>query len=203
MPGTGRRRVAARSWWRHRVGRVGGAVAAACLLATAAAAAANGLRGTAWGDDRATLLARIEAEPVVDSPGLVIVHERFAGMDVVIGHRFDAGALWQLRYFNRARHRDPLEYLVDFTRVKRQLTAAWGEPDIDTLHWHDDTFRDRPIHYHGQLVAAGDLAYVTGWATQRARVIMTLRGEKGFRIAHRVTFTDPDIEAEWPFGVRP
>jgi len=175
--------------------------AALCLLLAALPAAAEVLRGAQWGESRARVEAREDGEAVLATENLLVHHDTFAGIPFTINHRFRDDALWQIRYFNRSRHAHGLDFIEDFVRLRARLTRAWGEPDIDRRHWHDEAMDGRPVHEHGQLIGARALSYVVGWERDDTRVVMTLRGEKDFRIAHHLILSDGDHAPAWPFGI--
>lgn len=143
-----------------------------------------------WGDDQASVRAAAGGELIIDGPRRLIHHGTYAGLPVTVNRRFDDGGLRQVRYFNRAGHRRPAGYIEDFERLRRHLTDAYGEPDLDLREWRSDTLREQP-GMDGMALAGGKLVLVAGWETPEARILMTLQREHT-AIAHQLVFTDPE-----------
>lgn len=157
-------------------------------------AAADGMRGSAWGESLDAAVTSEASDPVLRGSALLVHHDRFADIAMTINRRFDDDGLWQIRYFNRELHADPEPYITDYEAVRDYLSSVWGHPEIDEKRWRNPQLRGQPEHY-GKAVAAGQLVYFTGWRTEQAQIYMTLRAEQ-FRVAHHVVFTDPEVEQD-------
>lgn len=147
-----------------------------------------------WGDDQASVRAAAGGELVIDGPQRLIHHGTYAGIPVTVNRRFDDGGLRQVRYFNRADHRRPVDYIEDFERLRRHLTDTYGKPDLDLREWRSDALRERP-GMDGMALAGGKLFLVAGWETPEALILMTLQREHT-AIAHQLVFTDPEADPE-------
>lgn len=147
-----------------------------------------------WGDDQESVRSAAPGTLVIDVPGRLIHHGEYAGMPVTVNRRFDDGGLRQVRYFNRAGHASPEDYIRDFERLRRTLVDAHDEPELDVREWRSDALREQP-GMEGIALAGGKLVLVAGWNTPDALILMTLQREHT-GIAHQLVFTDPAVDPD-------
>lgn len=159
------------------------------LPALPAVAAEPEWPGFTWGTPQARVAEAGPGELILAGERRVIRHAEIAGIPMTLNYRFDSDGLYQVRYFNRARHAVPGDYLADYDAVLERLVAAFGEPETDEREWRNDALQDQPEH-HGRAVQVGHLSLLAGWRSERADVVTRLDNE-AFRPLHDVLLTDP------------
>lgn len=156
------------------------------LLSSSAVCAAGVPAGVPWGASMARVLQAQPGTVIVRGADRLITHDRLEALDVATTYRFDDDGLAAVSALSRARHPARDDYIDDFVRLRRQLSARWGAPRIDERAWRNDMFRDQRERW-GDAVAAGHLVYYAEWRAGDTEIVMTLKSER-LQVSHEVVY---------------
>ena len=131
----------------------------------------------------------IEGAPDYETPEALLYDTRVGGVDAHMIMYFEDGGFYQAVYAFQEDRVNYNNYLRDFEKIGRLLRQVYGEPSGSDNH-HDlrgSLYRD-DRDYWGLAVATGQLAILSGWETDRTRIIHSIDGEN-YEVNHRIGYT--------------
>jgi hypothetical protein len=99
------------------------------------------------------------------------------------GYEFRKGSLARGQYVIIQRPVNGLnEFIGYYTALKKALSAAYGEPELDRVVWDNDLYHPLP-DYWGVAVMVGHLRYHAAWETAEGTLTLDLSGHQYSRLS--------------------
>ena len=133
-------------------------------------------RKTTWG---------MSKEQVREIEGLGTVHESsnaliypgsIAGLQCHIVYVFALNRLVRGKYAITEQHSNANHFLMDFESLKEALTAKYGKPQQDDMHWLDNTYRTDYQDW-GLAVSMGHCSRFSKWRLSGTDIVLFLTGD--------------------------
>ena len=89
---------------------------------------------------------------------------------------FVEDVLVRAKYLVVTTHSNDNSYLLDFERLKDNLSKKYGKPKEDRKLWQDDLYREDPSQW-GIAVANGSLSMFARWRSDDTNIFLDLSGD--------------------------
>ena len=145
--------------------------------ATSAALPADGkdFRAARWGQSRQQIRQQESGAPILNEGPLLAYAATISGHPCQVVYLFHDDKLCMGFYQWSDTHEDLGPYFDDATARRAELTAVWGDPQIERWDWEDPMFAG-DASLRAEALGLGLVRYELGWMTARSIVALRMSG---------------------------
>jgi hypothetical protein len=133
-------------------------------------------RNSSWGNSMSEVQNSEKLPIQSKSDDSLLYNSTIGGLDCIVVYIFIDDQLVRARYHITKAFTNPNKYIMEFERLKENLTKKYNNPLKDDHYWIDPLFQNDPNEW-GNAISRGELAYFSTWDTKRTEIGLALTGE--------------------------
>lgn len=134
-------------------------------------------RGYKWGTPMTTIKSSMGKSPSLVYPDALAYEDSLLGMDVGLNFYFESDKLSKGGYATLTKHKDLIDYLVDYSLIKQALINKYGPPLQDTEEYVKTKY-DSNLSAIFKAISNNDIRLSCQWETKESVIILTIKSSK-------------------------
>lgn len=144
------------------------------------------LRYTKWGMTQEEVIASEKMVPIEKNDQMIKYKTQILEKNVELLYLFAQNKLIGASYKLDENYLNGERFIQNYVRFKKELVKKYGQPNKDTTHWKNGTFKNNRRKW-GFAVSLGHLEYFAFWETPDTTVSCSLK-EKKYSVLYLIEY---------------